>query len=233
MRSNKYNLGMKSFRVAVLVTMFCAEAFAEERLTKVSVVALDRQGQFVPGLRSADFQVQESGKTRKIVFFRFTGDTPAQPDAAGTFSNRMGVPPRGTVVLLDLLSDYAATGPTISEQLTRAVGNLGSKNFDLSQGLYVYLLTSAGQLYPVHALPKAGDASNESWTQNLAPALTAALKTVTTIKPIEDVDPKLRIDLTSQALRQLGAQMQIITGRKNLSMAHSRPSDRRRARFLP
>jgi hypothetical protein len=79
------------------------------------------------------------------------------------------------------------------------------------------LLTSSGQLYPVHALPMAGEAaSKELWTQNLAPALAAALKKVITIKPLEDIDPKLRIDLTSQALRQLGAQMQIITGRKNL-----------------
>jgi hypothetical protein len=64
------------------------DAFAENRLTKVNVVALDRQGQFVAGLRSADFQIQENGKARKIVFFRFTGDTSAQPGGGGAYSNR-------------------------------------------------------------------------------------------------------------------------------------------------
>jgi hypothetical protein len=62
-------------------------AFAGGRLTKVNVVALDRQGQFVAGMRSADFQIQENGKARKIVFFRFTGDTSAQPGGGGAYSN--------------------------------------------------------------------------------------------------------------------------------------------------
>jgi len=203
--------------IAVLAILVCAPLGAQEQLTKINVVALDRQGEPVTGLQSADFQIQEDGKTRNIAFFHFTGDQPLQPvkPDSGESSNRGGVPPRATVILIDLLSDRMLSGAIISDQLLRAF-----KNLESAEGLYLYFLTSGGELFPIHPLPKPDSelppAASTPWTQNLAPQLQNALKMLVGIKPVDDRDSKVRFDLTMHALRELGAQMQLITGRKNL-----------------
>jgi VWFA-related protein len=202
---------------AVLATFVCAPLGAQEQLTKINVVALDHQGEPVSGLQSADFQIQEDGKTRNIAFFHFTGDQPLQPKKPDgrEVSNRGGAPPRATVILIDLLSDRMLSGAIISDQLQRAF-----KNLESGEGLYLYFLTSGGELFPIHALPKPDTvltaADGASWIQDLGPKLQNALKTLVGIRPVDDRDSKVRFDLTMHALRELGAGMQLISGRKNL-----------------
>jgi len=53
------------------------------------------------------------------------------------------------------------------------------KNLELSEGLYLYMPTTRGELYPIHPLPKLDtEAKPEAapWTQNVTPLLQAALK---------------------------------------------------------
>lgn len=208
---------MTRVSVAVLALLASAQLFAQDQLTTINVAAIDRQGAPVPGLKSTDFQVQEDGKTRPIAFFRFTGAaTPEGKPETGEYSNRTAAPPQATVILMDLLSDRMMTGAIISDQLLRAV-----KGLESSDGLYLYFLTSGGELYPIHPLPKP-DAlvptatSTTPWTQNLAPLLQTALKNLVGIKPVDDRDSKVRFDLTMRAMRELGSDMQLVGGRKNL-----------------
>ncbi len=215
-----YNRAVRCARFAAVATLFCSFLSADEKLNKFNFAVLDHQGQPVTGLEAADFQLQEDGKARNIAFFRFTGDPPLQakkPDQGpppGEHSNRAGVPAHVTVILIDLLSDRMLSGSIISEEVTRAF-----KNLESSENLYLYFLTSGGELYPVHPLPKPGTevvAATEPWTRNLGPMLQGALKNLVGIKPVDDRDTKVRFDLTMHAMRELGSQMELISGRKNL-----------------
>ena len=191
-------------------------ASAAEQLNKLNVAALDSQGQPVTGLQSSDFQLQQDGKTQSIAYFRFTGDKPIQPIKPGPepdpheYSNRAGVPLHTTVVLIDLLSDRLLTGAMISDELTRAL-----KGVESSEGLYLYILTSSGELYPIHPLPKPDSevtAAGEPWTRNIAAMLQAALKTVFSFKPVDERDVVFRFQSTMNALKQLGGQMRLVSG---------------------
>jgi VWFA-related protein len=185
------------------------------RLHRLNVAALDEQGQPVTGLRSADFQLFEDGKPRDIAFFRFTGARTllGAPDPR-EYSNRAVAARHVTVVLIDLLND-----PVMNESIvTREVAE-GLRRLESSDGLYLYMLTARGELYPIHPLPKPGDAATpaaEPWTRDIAPTLQAALKDLVRLKPVDDREIKVRFELTVNALRDLGSQMAQFSGRKNL-----------------
>jgi VWFA-related protein len=176
----------------------CTFAITADRLNRLNVAAVDSQGQPVRGLQSSDFQILLDGKPQPIAFFRFTG----------------GAPVRATVILLDLLSDRMMTGSTMVEEITRAL-----KNLESSEGLYVYILTASGALYPVHALPKPDTEvtpEGEPWTRNIGSLLQTAFKTVFGFKPIDERDVVVRYQMTINALRELGGQMKLVSGRKSL-----------------
>jgi len=206
--------------VGVAAAFICTFANAAETLNKLNVAALDSQGQPVTGLQSSDFQLQQDGKPKTIAYFRFTGDKPIQavkpgPDAGPhEYSNRAGVPLHGTVLLIDLLSDRLLTGAMISQELTHAL-----KSVESSDGLYLYILTSSGELYPIHPLPNSDTevtAAVDPWTQNIAVTLQTALKTVFAFKPIDERDVVFRFQTTVNALKSLGGQMMRLSGRKSL-----------------
>ena len=118
------------------------------------------------------------------------------------------------MILVDLLSDRMMSGSMISEDLNRAL-----KNLESSEGLYLYFLTTGGELYPIHPLPKPGaelPAAGEPWTRNIGPMMQTALKTLVGIRPVDDRDTKVRFDLTMHAIRELGSQMELFAGRKSL-----------------
>lgn len=204
------------FAAAALICLFARAA--DNKLNKLDVSALDSQGQPVTGLQSSDFQIQQDGKSQTIAFFHFTGDKPAQAVKSGAepdsheYTNRAGV--HGTVVLIDLLSDRLLTGAMINEELTRSL-----KNLESSEGLFLYILTSNGELYPVHPLPDldtAVTAAAEPWTRNISATLQTALKTVFAFKPVDERDIVFRFDTTVKALKTLGGQMMRLPGRKSL-----------------
>lgn len=184
-------------------------------LHKLNVVALDAQGQPATGLGSADFQIFQDGKRQDIAFFRFTGGWPLPPKpGSGEYSNRTLPAWHATVILIDLLSDRLLSDAVMGREVADSL-----KNLESSEGLYLYMLTTAGELYPIHPLPKLDTAETpaaEPWTRNITPLLQAALKKLVGIKPVDDQDIKFRMDFTSNALRDLGSQMGRISGRKNI-----------------
>ncbi len=197
---------------AILV---CSFASAEDNLQKLNVVALDAAGQPVMGLQSTDFQLFKDGKPQTLAFSRFTGVKPRQAASPlpNEYSNRAtGLP--ATVVLIDLFNDRLLSAAVINNELTSAL-----KNFESSEGLYLYILTARGDLLPVQPVPKADTELTppaEPWTRNIAPMLQEVVKNVLGFRPIEDRDIAIRFDLTAKALRTLGSQMRLISGRKNL-----------------
>lgn len=80
------------------------------RLVEVSVVALDKKGAPVKGLRREQFTVLDNGRQRGVAFFRYEGGPAPEParrvtPPPGVFSNRVeftGGPPRNiTAIVLD------------------------------------------------------------------------------------------------------------------------------------
>jgi VWFA-related protein len=185
------------------------------RLSKLNVAALDAQGQPVTGLSAADFQLFEDGKPRDIAFFRFTGDRPLLPQPGPhEYSNRAGAAQPVTVILIDLLNQAVMNGSIVTGEVAEAL-----KHLESSDGLYLYILTPRGELYPIHPFPKTGAEvapAAEPWTRDLAPTLQAALKDLVHLKPVDNREIKVTFELTVNALRDLGSQMAQISGRKNL-----------------
>ena len=215
-----YNRAVKYTFVAITALICNFASAADNQLKKLNVAALDRQGEPVAGLQSGDFQVFEDGKAQKIAFFRFTGDhpPPAGKPAPGEYSNRSGATLRGTVILIDLLNDRVMSGSIINEEISRSL-----KNFESSAGLYLYILTASGSLYPIHPLPKpgseatpGGEPPQEPWTRNIAPLLQEALKNVFSLRPVDEREVTTRFDLTMKALLEVGSQMRLLSGRTNL-----------------
>jgi VWFA-related protein len=203
---------------AILLCAFAPAASKQaqhSKLNKLNVVALDAQGQPVTGLRSADFRLLEDGKAQDIAFFRFTGGWALQAKPGPReYSNRAGAAWHATVVLIDLLTDRIMSDAVIGREVSDSL-----KNLESSEGLYLYILTPRGELYPIHPLPKPDTEvtpAAEPWTRNIAPMLQAALKSLFGFKPVDDRDIKYRFDLTVNALRDLGSQMALLSGRKNL-----------------
>lgn len=188
---------------------------APARLSKLNVVALDAQGQPVTGLRSADFQVFEDGKPRDIAFFRFTGDRALlSKPGPHEYSNRTAAVQPVTAILIDLLNGSIMNASILSGEVADAL-----KNLESSEGLYLYILTPRGELYPIHPLPKAGAGvapAGDPWTRDIAPALQGALKDLVHLQPVDNREIKVVFELTVNALRDLGSQLGQISGRKNL-----------------
>jgi VWFA-related protein len=168
-------------------------------LKKLNVMALDNHGQPVTDLQAGDFHVFEDGKPKETAYFRFTG-------------GRKALPP--TVILIDMLSDRVLSDSVIG----REVGN-ALKKLETSDDVYLYFLTNRGEVFPIHGLPEEGDETSPSavpWTQNAGPMIDGAVKKFFSIRPVDDYDPGVRFQLTSNALDRVSSAMQRIPGRKNL-----------------
>ena len=209
-------------RLLIAAMLLCASAAAGSSnqalptpLLKLNVVALDAHGQPVTGLTSADFQLLEDGKRQDIAFLRFTGDRVVLvKPRPGEYSNRAGAAWHATVILIDLLTDRIMSDSVMGREVADYL-----KSVESSEGLYLYMLTARGELYPIHPLPKPDTEltpSAEPWTRNINSMVQTALKGLVGIKPVDDRDTQHRFDVTTNALRDLGSQMGEISGRKNL-----------------
>jgi len=210
---------MKGALAAVILAYAFAPAVSGQaergRLNKLNVVALDARGQPVTGLNSADFQLFQDGKREDIAFFRFTGGWAIQSrPSPGEYSNRAVPAWHATAILIDLLTNRLMSDSIIGREVADSL-----KSLESGEGLYLYILTPNGELYPVHPLPQPDTAATpapEPWTRDVSALMQAAIRKLVGIRPVDDEDIKFRLDLTSKALRDLGAQMAGISGRKNL-----------------
>jgi VWFA-related protein len=141
----------------------------EPKLINLNVVAVGNRGQPVDDLTADDFQIADSGKPQKIVFFRHKDtrlwEVPVlAPDQV---SNRRGVKvPHATVILFDLLNESFGTRGVARVEIERYL-----QTVENADDLYLYILTVQGRLYPVHGLPEDAEdlsqAGQTPWTSRI------------------------------------------------------------------
>jgi VWFA-related protein len=217
MKYCKYRM-MKSFIVQAAIFIVCAwRAAAQPRVVSLNVVATDKQGQVVTGLKAEDFQVQDDGKSQPIVMFRVNdGKHPAQA-APGPheYTNRPPGTPMGvTVILFDLLNGSFTDREYMVITLVKALAKVESPG-----NVYLYLLTNDGALYPIHPMPERGAeaaAPDQNWTSQTRPLLEAAIQKVYGFRPVDDRDIGVRVITTFKVLSDLGGQLSALPGRKNV-----------------
>jgi VWFA-related protein len=209
---------MKSFIVQAAIFIACAGcAPAQPRVVSLNVVAMDKQGQSVTDLKAEDFQVQDEGKPQPIVLFRMNDSRHPAPAAMGPheYTNRPpGTPLGATIILFDLLNGSFTDREYIVGTLVKALANVESPG-----SLYLYLLTNNGTLFPIHPLPEPGAeaaAPEQNWTTQTKPLLEAAIQKVYGLRPVDDRDIGVRVVTTFNVLRDLGAGLSALPGRKNV-----------------
>ena len=188
----------------------------EPRMVDLNVVAVDNHGEAVTDLTRDDFRIVDNGKPETLAFFhhRNTALGAAHTLAPNEVSNRGGANvPRATLILFDLLNEKFGTRGSAANRLEHDLQNLESADY-----VYLYCLTLDGRLYPIHPLPGpetvAAPAGAPPWTRQIKVLLDQALRSVTQVRPIDDLDPTYRIQLTFNALGAIAAELSRVPGRK-------------------
>jgi len=190
----------------------------EPRMMDLNVVALDSHGQPILDLTRDEFRINDNGKPRNIAFFRHRDSalSAAPALALNEFSNRGRTNvPRATVILFDLLNERFGTRGMTANQLVHDLESLESADY-----VYLYCLTFTGRLYAVHGLPGPESAparpDGAPWTRQVKPLLDNALRALTQVRPVDDVDPNYRIQLTYSGLNAVAGLLSRVPGRKSL-----------------
>ena len=186
------------------------------RLVKFEIVASGPRGEPITDLRGSECQASEDGKHQPFAFFHYDGEKRKQitPAGPGEFSNREGPAAHPTIILLDLLSERLLTWGQAGDELVHALMRMES-----SRGLYLYVLTNRGALYPVHPLPRNEAelrTANPEWTQRIRPLFEVVTRDLAGFRPMDDHDPAWRAQLTFQAMGQFASYVGAIPGQKNL-----------------
>jgi VWFA-related protein len=218
---------IKALRIAMLLAAACAAgeradgqaagAAAPAKAVQLSVVALDSHGQPVGDLTAGDFEIADAGKPQKVEVFRHSESKlqQAPPLAAGEFSNRgAGNAGHVTLILFDLLNEtFGARGEASSYLVD------GLKSVESGESLYLYVLTADAKLFPVRALPSAGDEAPASggvpWTKDARKLVDGALTRMFQLRPTA-IDIGTRVRLTYGALESVGRMLAGIPGRKDV-----------------
>jgi VWFA-related protein len=190
----------------------------EPQMVNLNVVALDNKGQPVTDLKRDDFRIVDNGKPQSIAFFRHRdnslGVIPTL--ARNEYSNRGGSNvPRATLILFDLLNERFATRGVTANELIHDLGSLESADY-----VYLYCLTLDGRVVPIHGLPgpeaRPAPPGAEPWTRQIKPLLDGAMKAVAQVRPVDDLDPVYRVQVTYNALDIVAAQLSRVPGRKSI-----------------
>jgi VWFA-related protein len=181
----------------------------------LNVAALDANGHAVTPLTSTDFKIFDNGKLQQITLFK-PGDAQSVTET----------PPPTTIILFDLLNAGPEHREYESEILIRTLEPLEAGN-----SVYLYLLTSHGDLYPVggppasqsaNHLPLAKDADADEkpmsapWTRQIHSLLDQAIQKEYGFRPIDDTDAGVRAEVTFRTLSELAEQLTDIPGRKTI-----------------
>src|SRR5258706_895867 len=198
----------RAFGAAVLLAQVPAPSATTAGLIRLSVAALNSNGEPVLDLKADDFQVSDQGKPQRIVYFR--GKANAEAPAQREYSNRADAPPHYTVILFDLLNENQSDRQNVSRQVGRSLQQLES-----SDRLYLYMLTLEGNLSPNHPIGgKSGDDS--TWTQQIEKTIDKAMKTANHARPAQMNDKELVVKRTYVALETLANQLAPLPGRRDI-----------------
>ena len=199
---------------ALCVGLACvSQALAQSPVSiELNVAATDAKGAPVTDLRAADIRIREDGKLQPVVFFRFAGSQrPMAQPVPDEFINRPSRPL--TVVLLDRWNEREMALASAWQDVGAAVGHL--ENVDR---VYVYFLANHGEMVPVRPLPGVETdlrAVNQPTSAELVAKLNDAVRTLSGLRDIANIDPLMRADRTIQALA-IVSRMAAIAGPKSL-----------------
>lgn len=190
----------------------------EPRMVDLNIVALDSHNQPVTDLTRDELRIVDANKPQTIVFFRHRDETLAAPPALAPneVSNRgRGNVPRATMILFDMLNERFGTRGTSASRLVHDLQSLESGDY-----LYLYLVTLDGKLVAIHGLPgpegEEPSPNGVPWTKNAKALLDRAFRSYTQMRPVDDLDPTWRIQLTFNVLDAAAAELSRAPGRKNL-----------------
>jgi VWFA-related protein len=207
----------------------------------VNVSALDSNGHAVTNLTSADFQILDEEKPQAITSFKV-----ASPQSAPTLRKRTAsenrsdggedtemktsdlegfVPP--IVILFDLMNTPWSKREYIANRLINLLNPL-----ETDEGIYLYLLTTDGELYPVrpHGTGQAaaieqgsiaGGGDHEKpgdvpWTKAIRPLLMQAINEVHGFRDEDFQIEAWRAPLTFRRLSELQDDFSAVRGPKTL-----------------
>ena len=190
----------------------------EPQMVDLNVVALDSKGQPVTDLKPDELHIADNVKPQTIAFFRHRDSTLKLVSslASDEYSNRSeSNVPRATLVLFDLLNEKFGTRALTAHDLVRELGSLESADY-----VYLYCLTLDGRVVPIHGLPgpetEPAPPGAEPWTRQIKTLLDGAMKAVLQVRPIDDLDPVYRVQVTYSALNTAATQLSRVPGRKSI-----------------
>ena len=182
---------------------------ADRNSVIVNVSAFDAAGHPVTNLTSADFQVFEDDQAQVITAFR-----------ANSLKTMPGATVSTTLILFDLLNTIPRQREYIASCIVHALEPL-----ETDEGMYLYLITNKGELYPVHAAtppsatPSRGVAvedTSEPWTRQIHPLLDHAIDAVYGFRLMDYRDEAFRAVITVDRLGQIPDQLAKIPGPKTI-----------------
>jgi VWFA-related protein len=145
---------------AVFLSAFAAPAQPPStKLLAFDVTAVDRRGNLVADLQASDFRVADGGRSQQIAWFRRGIDRTETSEAlTGARSNYVYTTfPRTVVILLDQLNSPVELTGAEWREISNALG--GGEDM---RGIYFYLLTKNGALFPIHGFPDSWVAASTS-----------------------------------------------------------------------
>lgn len=182
----------------------------------LNVTALDASGHAVTDLTSADWQIFEDDPPQAITSIRVTSpeeerDSPAPP----------------IVILFDLLNTAPLQREYIARRMIKALEPL-----EKDEGIYLYLLTNEGKLYPVRpkgtmqvaaiAQGSVGGGNSETvddappWTKEIRPLLDHAIDEVHGFRLMDYKDVAMQAVITFSRLGQIAGEMANVRGPKTI-----------------
>jgi VWFA-related protein len=181
------------------------------KLITLNVAATNSRDEPVTDLQASDLQLREEGKPQPIAFFRFAGTNRTMAaHAPGEFDNHTTAQP--VVILFDRWNERLVTSAKSGIELGTAIQHL-----ETAGNIYIYFLTSKGELAAVHPLPGTeGDvrATPDPSPAELRDELEHGIEEYQGFRARDDLN--VRLQKTFDALNMLRIRTGAIAGRKSL-----------------
>ncbi len=210
------------WRPAVFTVMEAApldvseSALPKKEEVVLNVTALDSKGRPVTDLEGTDFQIFEDLKPRAVTSFKVT----SAHNASMTY-------PPPIVILFDLMNMSWSEREYVANRIIKVLSPL-----ETEVGIYLYLLTTDGELYPVrpHGTGQAAairqgsivdradtdKADDTPWTKAVRPLLMQAINEVRGFQDDDRQSEAWRAPLTFRRLSELEDDFSAVRGPKTL-----------------
>lgn len=210
------------WRPAVFTVMEAAplevseSALPKKEEVVLNVTALDSKGRPVTDLAGTDFQIIQDVKPRAVTSFKVT----SAHNASMTY-------PPPIVILFDLMNMSWSEREYVANRIIKVLSPL-----ETEVGIYLYLLTTDGELYPVrpHGTGQAAairqgsiadradtdKADDTPWTKAVRPLLMQAINEVRGFQDDDHQSEAWRAPLTFRRLSELEDDFSAVRGPKTL-----------------